>query len=251
MVLPDFGKVPPQSPASPAGPATSLTCAPPPARLGGSSAVAVWAAALGVASLLPPLALITGPIAVTLGTVSLVERCPRRAMSVVGIVIGGLAWFATLMLMLQTFVWGPGPLGAMLIGLEGGVTRKDAVGVYVARYPFATEILQLFEDGTYAQTIVVDYDRVPRYNKNCWSLRLKRGDRGDVDLKDAIQIASPIDNQGRINPRWGIEAPRPGWWEVRPGICTLAGTKGLGRFGGRIALDNDEDAGLIYRKVSQ
>ena len=236
--------------------------------------LAVWALVLGLVSLLPPLALITGPVAVILGLVVLVKRRPGRGMAVVGSIVGALAWVALmamllLILMVPFLVFGLADLGPGVLGFDGGVTRQEAVGVYVQRSAFSTESLQLFEDGTYVQTAMVDNDPVPRTNSNRWRFRPRASllralagipqeasassrRRGDVELTDAMVVVSPDDDQGRALQTWESVA-RPGWWKVRPGIQTLVGTRSLGRFGGRAELEQFglEGVGLYYGKVSR
>ena len=227
------------------------TC-PTPSPPSGTRALAVWVLVLGLVSLLPPLALITGPVADILGLVALVTRRPGRGMAVVGGIIGTLAWVSTLILILAFLLFQGGDLAAGIIGFESGVTRHEAVGVYVQRSDFATEILQLFEDGTYVQTAIVDNDPVPRTNRNRWRFRPNNGSRGDVELTDAMVAISPNDNQGRADQTWETLA-RPEWWEPRPGVQPLIGTKSFGRFGGRIGLEQLElvGVGLYFTKVSE
>ena len=215
-------------------------------------ALAVWALVLGLVSLLPPLALITGPVAVILGLVVLVRRRPGRGMALAGGTIGALSWVALsliliLIVIVAIFGWGFGGLGVIVFGFEGGVTRQEAVGVFVQRHRFATEILQLRDDGTYVQTVKVDNDAVPRTNQNRWRFVPTRGNQGDVELIDPMLVAYHMDSRGRDVPRWD-EVARPGWWEPFSITFQLLGTKTWGRFGGGVELECDPDGYQVYTK---
>src|SRR5574341_1219955 len=82
----------------------------------------------------------------------------------------------------------------ILSSCKSKISENEIVGNYEAHFPYGTEKLELHNDGTYLQTVIVNRGTVAKTNRGKWEFD---EEYFDVTLYDALIVStlfSPLDS---------------------------------------------------------
>ena len=120
----------------------------------------------------------------------------------------------------------------LISGCSSKVSFDEVIGNYKLHYPYATEELQLYRDGTYLQTVLIDGETIPKTNKGRWEFWVKES---EVVLNDAMIVDDFFGHLKRD------------YWKIEPGLWNLSAKKTFGK----VSLGVNPDQGFAFKKIDE